>query len=99
MKKMLVGLLVFAAAFLVWDYQVPETPVRVIRVEVISLKASDKGSGWREITVKLPGGREQVVETLTPFFYKPGYLAHVAHYNRHIWPDVYDFVPTDEALP
>jgi hypothetical protein len=99
MKNLLIGLLVLAAGMLIWDYQTPEKPNRVIKVEVIALKASEKGDGWREITVRMPEGNEQVIETLAPFFYKPGYLAHVAYYNRYIWPDVYDFVPTVEALP
>lgn len=99
MKRELIFVALVGLALLAWDYQRPSEPTEVLRVEILSLAEAPEGKGWRLIAVRMPDGGEQVIRTLTPFFYKPGYLAHVGRYDRRIFPDIYDFVATPIALP
>lgn len=99
MKKELIFVVVVGLILLGFDYQRPETHSRVIKVEVLALAVAPEGNGWRLITVKMPGGREQTIKTLVPFFYKPGYLAHIGVFERRIFTDELDFIATPEALP
>lgn len=92
MKRCLVlfaGLLVVALAI---DYNVPQKPNNVIEVKVLALMDAPEGGGWRIIDVMMSDGREKRIKTVTPFFYRAGYKAHVAIYERTLFPDVYDFV-------
>ncbi|TNE63469.1 MAG: hypothetical protein EP335_09345 [Alphaproteobacteria bacterium] len=93
-----------AAAFLVicmvvlWYVQrVPDKPARVVEVTVLALEDAPDGIGARHITVRFPDGTERVIETLAPFFYKPGYIARVGIFERPLFEDVYDFV-ADPAI-
>lgn len=99
MKKELLFVVVVGLILLALDYQRPDTHSRIMKAEVLALAAAPEGNGWRLITVKMSDGREQTIKTLVPFFYKPGYLAHIGVFERRIFPDVLDFVATPEALP
>lgn len=78
---------------LVWlDFRVPPIPSRTIEASVVSVSDAPEGDGWRRIVVVLPDGSERTIETLAPFFYRSGYTAFVAVYERTLFPDIYDFV-------
>jgi hypothetical protein len=98
MKKELIFVVVVGLILLGFDYQRPDTHSRVIKVEVLVLAVAPEGNGWRLITVRMPDGSEQTIKTLVPFFYKPGYLAHIGVFERRIFPDELDFIATPEAL-
>lgn len=96
MKKELIFVLIVGLALLLYDYQRPTEPGEVYEVRVVSLADAPRGSGWRLITVELPDGTRRMVETLAPFFYKPGYPAYIGVYRRKIFADIYDFVAESE---
>ena len=81
-------LIVVLAAW--FTLRLPEVPTRVVTAEVVALE--DGENGWRTITVKFGDGRIEHIETLAPFFFQPGYTAHVAIYERFLLPDHYDIV-------
>ncbi|WP_020398478.1 hypothetical protein [Kordiimonas gwangyangensis] len=81
-------LIVVLAAW--FTFRLPEVPTRVVTAEVVSLE--DLEGGWRAITVKFKDGRLERIETLTPFFFKPGYPVHVGVYERLLFADHYDIV-------
>jgi len=99
MKKELIFVVIVGLSILAFDYQRPDTHSRILKAEVVSLEVAPEGNGWRLITVKMSDGSEQTIKTLVPFFYKPGYLAHVGVFERRIFPDELDFVATPELLP
>ena len=86
-------LIVLLAAW--FTLRLPEVPSRVVPAEVISLE--DGEDGWRIITVKFKDGGVERIETLAPFFFKPGYTAYVAVYERFLLPDHHDIVSAPEA--
>ncbi len=88
----LAALLIAAAWF---SIKIPDVPARVVTAEVISLE--DGEDGWRTITVRFDDGREQAIKTLAPFFYRPGYKAKVAVYDRILLPDHYDLIDEGKA--
>jgi hypothetical protein len=93
----------FVAALLIvvlaawFTLKLPEIPTRVVTAEVVSLE--DLEDGWRVITVRFEDGRLERIETLVPFFFKPGYKARVGIYERVILPDHYDIVGDWTAVP
>ncbi len=99
MKKELIFVVIVGLVLLGFDYQRPDTHSRILKAEVISLAEAPEGNGWRLITVKMSDGSEQSIRTLVPFFYKPGYLAHVGVFERRIFPDELDFIATPDAMP
>jgi len=99
MKKELIFVVVAGLILLGFDYQRPDKHSRIHKAEVVSLEDAAEGNGWRLITVKMSDGSEQTIKTLVPFFYKPGYLAHIGVFERRIFPDVLDFVATPDVLP
>lgn len=99
MKKEIVFVVVVTLILLGFDYERPAKHSGVIKVEVLSLEVAPEGNGWRLITVKMPDGTTKTIKTLVPFFYKPGYLAHVGVFKRRIFPDELDFIATPDALP
>lgn len=93
MNKLVIGVVLLVAVAAIWFLsQVPEQPSVTVEVEVISLADVPGKPGRRVITVRFANGREEAIETLTPFFYKPGYTAKVGVFERTLFPDVYDFV-------
>ncbi|WP_417449421.1 hypothetical protein [Kordiimonas sp.] len=86
--------LLFAALLVVgavwFAFRLPDAPTRVVSAEVIALE--DGAEGWRTITVRFPDGRTRKIETLAPFFFKPGYTAKVGVFERYLLPDHYDIV-------
>jgi hypothetical protein len=72
--------------------RVPEHPARVLEVEVLALRDVPEQPGRRVITVKMENGSTREIETLTPFFYRPGYTASLGVFERTLFPDVFDFV-------
>ncbi|WP_262693518.1 hypothetical protein [Kordiimonas aquimaris] len=92
MRKVLI-FVVSVTVLLGWlDYRMPTTPSAVIEVTVVSVNDAPKGNGWRYIAVAFPDGSERTIETLVPFFYRSGYAAYVAAYERILFPDLYDFI-------
>lgn len=91
--RLVAGLLVMALLLVgVWVLaRVPEAPSRTMVAEVISLQEVD-GKGRRLIAVKFENGEEKVIETLAPFFFRPGYKAKVGVFERTLFPDVYNIV-------
>lgn len=88
-------LIVVLAAW--FTLRLPEVPTRVVTAEVVALE--DGENGWRTITVKFEDGRVERIETLAPFFFKPGYKARVGVYERLLLPDHYDIVGDWTAVP
>lgn len=99
MRKELIFVIVVGLALLVYDFQRPSEPSEILTVEIVSLEAAPEGKGWRLISVRMPDGSERTIKTLAPFFYKPGYLAHVGVFKRRVYPDIYDLVATPTAMP
>ncbi|WP_417459501.1 hypothetical protein [Kordiimonas sp.] len=87
------AVLLIAAAW--FSIKIPDVPARVVTAEVVSLE--DGEGGWRTITVRFDDGRIQAIETLAPFFYRPGYKVKVAVYDRLLLPDHYDLVSDSKA--
>ncbi|WP_286829156.1 MULTISPECIES: hypothetical protein [Kordiimonas] len=95
MKKLLVASLILVAAILggLWTFaQVPAKPSITMVAEVVKLEDVRGGKGRRLITVRFADGQERTIETLAPFFFKPGYKAKVGIFERTLFPDVYDIV-------
>lgn len=93
MKKLAIGAILLVVAVGLWQAaQVPTQPTRILEAEVLSLVDVPERPGRRVITVKFEDGHEEAIETLTPFFYKPGYTARIGVFERTLFPDVYDFV-------
>ncbi|WP_262692317.1 hypothetical protein [Kordiimonas aestuarii] len=92
--KILGWRLLFAALLVggaVWfAFRLPDAPTCVVTVEVIAL--DDGTDGWRSITVRFPDGRVEKIETLTPFFFRPGDTAQVGVFERYLLPNHYDIV-------
>lgn len=91
-KRFTLLLAVLLLALAAYDYGLPHTPSRIIEVQVRALMDAPEGGGWRLIDVALPDGTQMRIKTVTPFFYRAGYNAHVGVYERIFFPDVYDFV-------
>ena len=87
-RLMFAALLVIGAVW--FAFRLPEAPTRVMTAEVVALE--DGVGGWRTITVRFENGRIEKIETLAPFFFKPGYKARVGVYERYLLPDHYDIV-------
>lgn len=93
MKKGLAALLlILTAGFAALDYQRPTTPTDVRTVEILSLADMPNRNGHRLISVRMSNGLERTIETLTPFYYRPGDTAQLARFERLLFPDIYDFV-------
>lgn len=93
MKKALFAcLILLIAGFAILDHQRPTEPVETWAVVVLTLKNAPQGNGHRIIGVRMPGGIERTIETLTPFYYRPGDTAYLARFDRQLFPDIYDFV-------
>ncbi|NVJ98966.1 MAG: hypothetical protein HWE25_12495 [Alphaproteobacteria bacterium] len=75
-----------------WFSRIPAKPSITVVAEVVKLEDVPGGKGKRLITVRLGGGQEMMIETLAPFFFKPGYKAKVGIFERTLFPDVYDIV-------
>lgn len=91
MKHTFVGVTVIGLLLLL-AYQTPSKPDRTIKVSIVSLEDIEDGNGLRHITVRMPDGDEVLIETLVPFFYKEGYEAKLAVYERFLFPDIHDLV-------
>lgn len=93
MAKWGIGLLLALLVFGRWQFSaVPDHPTHIVEAEVLSLRDVPDRPGRRIIAVRFEDGRELEIETLTPFFYRPGYTAKVGVFERTLFPDVYDFV-------
>jgi len=91
-KKILIPGL-FVVAITVWFiWLTPAKPTRTIAAEVIALENVIGGRGLRRITVRFEDGREHTIETLAPFFFRPGYKATVAIYERLLFSDIYEII-------
>lgn len=93
-KQQVLGILWVGAVLAgLWHFsKVPPKPGYVLQAEVVHLEDVPGGNGLRRITVRFEDGEERVIETLTPFFFKPGYSANVGVYERTLFADVYDIV-------
>jgi len=93
MKKLVIGAILLVVGVGLWQAsKAPAKPSRIVEAEVLSLVDVPDRPGRRVITVKFEDGREEAIETLTPFFYKPGYTAKIGVFERTLFPDIYDFV-------
>ena len=90
---------VIVALLMLFDYRVPSGASQIVEVTIISVADAPQGNGWRRIVVKMPDGSERAIETLVPFYYKPGYGAHVGIYPRIFFADIYDFVSSPSKRP
>ncbi len=72
--------------------RVPSQPSITVVAEIVKLEDVPGGKGRRLITVRFADGQERTIETLAPFFFKPGYKARVGIYERPLFDDVYDIV-------
>jgi len=80
-------------AVVVWLLgKTPAEPSYILQAEVLALYDVEGSHGLRGIIVKFPDGSERTIETLVPFFYKPGYSANVAVYERILFADLYQIV-------
>lgn len=72
--------------------RLPAKPSITMVAEIVKLEDVPDGKGRRLITVRFADGKERTIETLAPFFFKPGYKAKVGIFERTLFPDVYDIV-------
>jgi len=92
MRKIFIPI-VLIAVFIAWtDYRAMMTSSQIIEVTIVSVGDDPKGNGWRRIVVTLPDGKQHTIETLVPFFYRPGHKAFVGVSGRVLFLDIYDFV-------
>jgi len=94
MKRFLpIGFVLLAVAVGAWFFsRVPAEPSITVVAEIVKLEDVPGGKGYRLITVRFADGQERKIETLVPFFFKPGYKAKVGIFERTLFPDVYDIV-------
>lgn len=93
-KQQIFGLALVGAILLAGWYfsQVPTKPTLTVVAEIVALEDVPGGSGRRLITVRFADGSERTIETLAPFFFKPGYKAKVGVFERTFFDDVYDII-------
>ncbi|NVJ69380.1 MAG: hypothetical protein HWE08_03440 [Alphaproteobacteria bacterium] len=93
-KQQLFGLLLAGAClFGVWYFsKLPTKPTLTVVTEIVALEDVPGGNGRRLITVRFADGSERTIETLAPFFFKPGYKAKVGVFERTFFDDVYDII-------
>lgn len=72
--------------------RVPATPTITVVAEIVKLEDVPGGKGHRLITIRFADGQERTIETLAPFFFKPGYKAKVGIFERPLFGDVYDII-------
>jgi len=98
MKKISAFGLIWLLLTLWFLWHTPEDSARILTVEVIALEDVPESRGLRRITVRFEDGRERIIETLVPFFFKVGYKARVAVHERYLFPDVYRIISDSEPI-
>lgn len=98
MKKLQIAMLVLAAlaAVVYWGSRVPAEPTMVIHGVVVSTEDLD-ARGLRAIKVRFDNGEERVIETLVPFFVKPGYDVRVGIFRSPLFGAKFDLLPGTAA--